>query len=139
MDGPAARALARRSRRHDERQEMLLARMILRGIWRDLAIINQIARAAFRDRCRQPIRELADPSRRRRVGWSANLTEIVGCAAAGEDQNPGVANRRDGCAQRKMMRCAAMRLERHLDYRDSRLRVHQQQRTPRAMVEAAPL
>src|SRR5581483_9763867 len=82
MDAAALGAGAGGAEGREERQEVLVARVVAEGTGGAAAIIEEVVAGAAFDRRRQPSGEAADPVRRRGVGAAASESaEIVRGAA----------------------------------------------------------
>jgi hypothetical protein len=126
------------AQRGEEGQEMLVARMVARGIGGAASVVDELVGASRRDGLGQPVGEIADPGRGRRVDRRhAQLAEIMRRAARAEDQHALVAQRPQRLADLEFVRGAEMGLHRELRHRNVGLRIHQHQRHPGAVIEAA--
>src|SRR5260221_1833920 len=67
VNAASLRAASCGAQRDEERQEMLLARMIARGVGGAPAGIDEVFGAGLPDCPRQPIGKVAEPRRRRRI------------------------------------------------------------------------
>src|SRR5260221_9573479 len=140
VDAASLRAASCGAQRGEERQEMLLARMIARGVGGAPAVIDEVLGAALGDRPCEPIGKVADPGRRRRIDRRhAQLAEIVRRAAGTEDQHALVAQRLQRRADAELVRGAETALHRELRDRTVGLGIHQHQWHPGAMIEAVRL
>lgn len=102
---------AARTHGHEQRQEMLVARVGLPRLRLRLAVANQGFLVAGFDPLRQPRLECHRPGRRS-LAIELELPQIVDGAAAGEDQNVLIAQRPQRPAQTGMVRRTEMRLDR---------------------------
>lgn len=131
LDLRAARAIG-----HEQRHEMLFRRVRQRRLRRAVAIIGKrgfVARQKFLVR---PLCEGARPFRFR-PAVPVDGAQIMHETTRAQDQHAFLAQRRKRAAQYDVMRRAHAALHRNLKYGNVRLRIHQHEGHPGAVIEAA--
>ncbi len=117
---------------------MLLGGVVFDRMWRETPVIEEICGPVFRERLIEPIGEVVDPCGCRVVcRMAAEFGQVVGEAAAANDEHAFAAERCQHLAELQVMVGAQMRLHGQLEHGDVGGRIDQGKRDPGAVVEPA--